>query len=92
MRWLDSINDSVDLNLSKLREIVEDRGACVLQSMESQRVKNDLVTEQQQKERKNHGCTIKLRYKYVHCGIIFFLRVLKSLFLPHSLVDFLLPY
>ena len=36
MRWLDSINDSMDMNLSKLREIVEDRGTCVLQSMESQ--------------------------------------------------------
>ena len=30
MRWLDSINDSMDLNLSKLREIVEDRGTCKL--------------------------------------------------------------
>ena len=27
MRWLDSIADSVDRNLSKLQEIVEDRGA-----------------------------------------------------------------
>ena len=27
VRWLDSITDSVDVNLSKLREIVEDRGA-----------------------------------------------------------------
>ena len=27
MRWLDSIIDSVDMNLSKLWEIVEDRGA-----------------------------------------------------------------
>ena len=27
MRWLDSIADSVDMNLSKLWEIVEDRGA-----------------------------------------------------------------
>ena len=26
-RWLDSITDSVDMNLSKLQEIVEDRGA-----------------------------------------------------------------
>ena len=30
MRWLDSITDSTDMNLSKLQEIVEDRGAwCV---------------------------------------------------------------
>ena len=27
MRWLDSITDSKDINLSKLWEIVEDRGA-----------------------------------------------------------------
>ena len=26
MRWLDSITDSVDMNLSKLQEIVQDRG------------------------------------------------------------------
>ena len=27
MRWLDSISDTMDMNLSKLQEIVEDRGA-----------------------------------------------------------------
>ena len=27
MRWLNSITDSMDVNLSKLREILEDRGA-----------------------------------------------------------------
>ena len=27
MRWLDGIIDSVDMNLSKLRKIVEDRGS-----------------------------------------------------------------
>ena len=26
MRWLDSITDSIDMNLSKLQETVEDRG------------------------------------------------------------------
>ena len=28
MRWLDSITDSMDMNLSKTREIVKNRGAC----------------------------------------------------------------
>ena len=28
MRWLDSITNSVNMNLSKLQEIVEDREAC----------------------------------------------------------------
>ena len=28
MRWLDSITNSKDMNVSKLWEIVEDRGAC----------------------------------------------------------------
>ena len=27
MRWLDSTTDSMDLNLSKFQEVVEDRGA-----------------------------------------------------------------
>ena len=27
MKWLDSITDSVDMSLSKLQEIVKDRGA-----------------------------------------------------------------
>ena len=46
MRWLDSIIDSTHMNLSK-REIVKDRGACVLQAMESQTVEHDLATEEQ---------------------------------------------
>ena len=28
MTWLDSITDSMDMNLNKLQEIMKDRGAC----------------------------------------------------------------
>ena len=37
----------MDMSLSKLRELVMDRGPGVLQSVKSQRVGHDLVTEQQ---------------------------------------------
>ena len=46
MRWLDSITDSMDMSLSKLREIPDDRKPGVLQSMGSQRVRHDWGTDQ----------------------------------------------
>ena len=44
IRWLDSITDSMDMNLSKLWKIVENRGAW---HSAVHRVKHDLATEQQ---------------------------------------------
>ena len=49
MRWLECITDSTHISLSKLWEIVEDGGVCVLQSMGSQRIRHGLVSAQQQK-------------------------------------------
>ena len=46
MRWLDGITDSVNVSLSKLREIVKDRDTGVLQSTGSQRAGHNLATEQ----------------------------------------------
>ena len=44
MRRSDGITDSMDMSLSKLREMVKNREDGVLQSMGSQRVRHDLTT------------------------------------------------
>ena len=46
MKWLDSIIDSMDMNLNKLQEIVKDREVFMLQSVGLQRVGPYCVTEQ----------------------------------------------
>ena len=48
MRWLDSITDSVDMNLSKLQKIVKDREAWRAAVHGVSKSWNYLATEQQQ--------------------------------------------
>ena len=62
MRWLDSITDSVDMNLSKLREIWKTEEAGMLQFMGSQRIGHDFVNEQQ----KNRNWRKKTKVTWFH--------------------------
>ena len=50
MKWLGNITNSMNMNLSKLQEIVEDRRAWRAISTGLQRVGHDLETQQQQQK------------------------------------------
>ena len=54
MRCLDGITNSINMYLGKLRETVRVRGPGVLQSMGSQRVGHDWVTEHNREGKANY--------------------------------------
>ena len=47
MRWSNGITDSIDMSLSKLQEMVKDRGKLTCCSSWGCRVRHNLATEQQ---------------------------------------------
>ena len=49
MKWLDSIINSMDINLNLLSRLWKIEGSGLLHSMGSQRIRHDLANEQQQK-------------------------------------------
>ena len=68
MRWLDSITNSMSVNLSKLQEIVKNREAWRSTVHGSQRAGHNLVTE---KQRLNGG-------KFQNQGRVLFYPVIQS--------------
>ena len=65
MRWLDSITDSVGMNLSKLREIVKDRGARCATVHGVTKSQTQIATEEQQKSRKTLKVSIFCNISYI---------------------------
>ena len=69
MASLDGITDLMDMSLSKLQVIPEDRGAWNAAIHRLQRVGHNLATEQQQQQKFSPGhlyISLKLQQKNVH--------------------------
>ena len=68
MRWLYGIITSMDMNLSKLQEMVKDGKAWHAAVHEVSKSQFDLVTEQQHviiTYKHNHHCTFRFYGKYI---------------------------
>ena len=61
MRWLDSNTESMDMNLSKLRETGEPG---MLQSMRMQRVRDGLAAERQQSNTEKWEMCLRFKYLF----------------------------
>ena len=78
MRWLDSITDSMDMNVGKLQEIARDREAGMLQSMRSQRIRHDLGTDRHHHQMSRFSVKYVLDYPELN-SFIFHIKHNKSL-------------
>ena len=67
MRWLNSITEPTDMNLSKLPQIVADRGAWRPAIRGIQRVRHDLATDQRQFTPEGTGRCIKFSLFWIVC-------------------------